>query len=406
MTEPGRDEDKIDPEGFVRELVAAMHEAGVEEPYTFDTETGIFGDEQRGQIDVKQLYLSIAGHKKWQRDGVLKKVATYYAERPQMPTDWSYARPRVVLTIVPRMAEEAHILQHPEGPQSLPLARITPHVAFGVGFPISIGNLNVNVGNLETWGVEPEDVFQAAAANLEKRSNRPWASADKYPGVFGSQYQDGFDACRIFFPLRFMSAPLKGKPVVVLPTPNRMIFAGSDDETGLVNLARLARTYVEKKEGSLFLRPMKVGDDGESWVDWLPPRTHPARAGLRWLQARQEAMNYLQGAALLRVAAKSGPITAALPELEIVESGYGADVYTTTVWDDKGPCALPKADRIVLRQKGRVLGTVRWASLVAKFPHLLKESPGYPTRFAAGHFPENWQLQMIAFEPPDGTSNG
>ena len=30
MTEPGRDEDKIDPEGFVRELVAAMHEAGVE----------------------------------------------------------------------------------------------------------------------------------------------------------------------------------------------------------------------------------------------------------------------------------------------------------------------------------------------------------------------------------------
>ena len=404
MTEPAGKEDKIDPEGFVRELVEAMRDAGVEGPYTFDPTTGMFGDQERGQIDVKQLYRSMGGHAKWQRDGALKKVATYYVERPQMPTDWSYVRPRVVLTIVPRITEEANNLQHLEKPEPLPLARITPHVAFGLGFPVSLGTLNVTLENVEKWGVDPEDAFKAAAANLEKRSNRPWGSADQFPGVYGSQYQDGFDACRIFFPLRFMSVPLSGKPVVVLPTPNRMIFAGSDDETGLVNLAKLARTYVAKGEGSLFLRPMKVGDDGESWVDWLPPRTHPARSGLRWLQAKQEEKDYVQHGALLRLASKAGPLAMALPEIEVVEGGYGTDVYTTTIWDDKRPCWLPKADRIVFRQKGRVLGTARWAGLVAKLPHLLKEAPGYPPRFIANRFPEDWQMQMIAFDPPGAST--
>lgn len=406
MTEPAGNDDKIDPEGFVRELFAALRDAGVEGPYTFDTTTGIFGDPVRGQLDVKPLYLSLGGLKKWQRDGALKKVATYYVERPSMPADWGYARPRLVLTLLPRMAEEAYNLEHREKPDPLPLSRITPHLAFGLGFPISLGTLNVSVAHVETWGVTIDDAFKAAAANLEKRSNRPWAAANQFPGVFGSTYQDGFDGCRLFFPLRFMSAPLRGKPVVVLPTPNRMLFAGSDDEQGLVNLARLARTYVEKREGTLCLRPMRVGDDGESWVDWLPPRTHPARAGLRWLEAHQEAMDYFKHGALVRAAAKGAPVPVALPELEVVEGGFGADVHTTTIWDDRSPCALPRADRIVLRQNGRVLGVARWTELVAKLPHLLREAPGHPPRFIANHFPEDWQLSMLALDPPASPASG
>ena len=406
MAEPDGGKDSIDEEGFARELFAAMRALGHEGPYAFDPETGMFGDEEKGRLDTKALFLSLGGHPKWQRDGALRKVAEYYVERPKMPTDWSYARPRIVLTIVPRTQEESHALQHLEKPQPLPLVRITPNLAFGLGFPLSLGTLNVALEHVEAWGVTPEVAFQAAVVNLGKRSERAWVSSNDFEGVYGSAWQDGFDACRMYFPRRFLSAPLRGPAVVVLPTPNRMLFAGADDEQGLVNLGRMARSYVDKGEGTLFLRPMKVADDGESWVDWIPPRSHPARAGLRWLQARQEAMDYFHQGALVRLAANGKPVPMAMPELEVVEGDYGANVFTRTVWSDRGPAWLPKADRIVFQRGRAVLGSVRWALLVDKFPFLLKDAPGFPPRFLAPRFPEDWQLEMIGLDPPDGSPFG
>lgn len=397
---------KIDLEEFLQEFEAAMRAAGVEAPYAYDPETGLFGDEERGQVDVKQLFLQLGGGLKSQRAEALKKLATYYVERPQMPTDWGYVRPRLALTVLPRMGEELYSIQHRERPEPLPIARITEHLAFALGFPTALGSMNVTMNHLETWGVDPGAAFRAAAVNLEKRSNRPWVSSNEYAGVFASAFQDGFDACRLFFPRRFLAAPLRGGPVVVLASPHRLLFAGSDDEQGLVHLAKLARAFVAKREGTLFLRPMRIGDDGESWVDWLPPRTHPARAGLRWLQAAQEAHDVAQHGALVRLVAKGQPLSMSLPNLDVVEVGDGTDVYTRTVWDDEGPCALPKADRIAFRQAGRMLGTTPWATLVAKHPDLLEEAPGYPPRFIARGFPEEWQMKSIPLDPLDGPANG
>ncbi len=175
MAEPAGDADRIDPEGFVRELFAAVRAAGLEGPYAYDPKTGLFGDEEKGKLDVRHLYLSIGGHTKWQRDAALKKVAEYYVERPDIPADWGYARPRIVVTIITRIAEEEHNLLHAEKPEPFRLARITPHVAFGMGYPVSVGTLNVTERNIERWGVELEVAFKAAAINLEKRSKREWA---------------------------------------------------------------------------------------------------------------------------------------------------------------------------------------------------------------------------------------
>ncbi len=401
MTEHAGDEGGTDAEEFIREVFAAMRGAGLEAPYAFDPQTGMFGDEERGQIDVRRLYLELGNRPKWQRDPALKKVAEYYVERPAIPQDWGYAKPRITLLFLPQIQIAEHEAERLSDPQPWAVAPITPHAAFGLGYPVSIGTLHIGVANLEPWGIDPDAAFRQAAANLAKRSGQPWMAADQYPGVYGSPWRDGFDASRLFFPAKFGAVPLRGKPVVVLPSPNRMLFADGEDERGLVNLARLARTYVEKREGTLFLRPMRMGKDGESWEDWVPPRGHPARAGLRWLQARQEAMDYAHQHAAVRLLAKGAPLTMSLPELGVVEESFGSDVLTTTVWDDQGPTALPEADRIVFRRRGEVLGSAPWERVVSKFPHLLERIPGYPPRHLGKSFPEEWLLSIVGLDPPE-----
>jgi hypothetical protein len=77
-----------------------------------------------------------------------------------------------------------------------------------------------------------------------------------------------------------------------------------------------------------------------------------------------------------------------------------------TTWASGRPTALPKADGIVFRRGGEVLGWAPWEDVERALPGALKALPGYPLRFLGTDFPEDWQLGTLDLRPWQGPGEG
>src|SRR5437764_1281722 len=120
---------------------------------------------------------------------------------------------------------------------------------------------------------------------------------------------------------------------------------------------------MEASHAFLVARPLRLAEG--AWTHWVPAEGHPARPLLRLLEAiGEQTDDQVQARAvarLQRARASSGP---RLVPLAILQSRLGADVLTTTVWDDGTPQWLPKADFVQFRRGEETLGAAPWDKVV------------------------------------------
>jgi hypothetical protein len=299
-----------------------------------------------------------------------------------------------------RLAAEAARQSKREGPAQRSVLEITPHLVIDVVIPVEGGAMRIGGEAYATWGVPHDEVFRTAARNLAKRSEGSWQVTKEAPGVYRSPWRDSYDVARLMLPRLFGRAPLRGRPVAVGPTTSRLLFAGDEDPEGLFHLGRLARRVIDQDPAFLFLRPVRLGADGESWEDWLPPRGHPAFDVLRMLRALEEKRDYDAQTEFHRRFARPG--TPPPPALAILQSSVDGQTLTVTHWTAGPPTALPKADLIVMRRGDEVLGYTEWETVARALPGELKPLPGYPARFLAADFPEEWRLGDLDLKPWSG----
>lgn len=103
-----------------------------------------------------------------------------------------------------------------------------------------------------------------------------------------------------------------------------------------------------------------------------------------------------------------------LPRLELVLESRTHAPMTVTTWRSGKPVALPKSDAIVLKRGATLLGIVAWDDVVQTLPGTLTKLAGYPPRFLAADFPEDWQVGMLQVQPwkppldgpPPGSASG
>jgi hypothetical protein len=114
----------------------------------------------------------------------------------------------------------------------LPVARITEHLGFRLGFVFDTSSASVPPVTFESWNVEPEVAFVQATQNLAACSNLQWKESREFPGAYLSHWPDGQAASRLCLPRIFTNVPIRGQPVVMVPTPKTLIVTGSDDEEG------------------------------------------------------------------------------------------------------------------------------------------------------------------------------
>ncbi len=386
---------------FRREVIALLHAAGLEGPFTHDEEGDRLVHAGEGSFDLREAYDNMAGLPAAQRADLLGRAIRGLVKAPSIPTTWAEARDLVRLSVTPRISVVAAEIRRSRGSTegATPQAELTPHLVLQLVLPqTKTRQATVSMDLVAHWGVPVEEAFRTATENLRRVSNTGWGLMKEAPGVYFSPWKDGFDASRVTLPRLFAGVPLRGRPVALAPSPSAFAFAGSDDEEGLFHLARLSRRLYEQSKTYLFLRPIRLAEDGESWEPWLPERGHGACEPLRLLHAINECGDYAEHAAIVRRAAESKGAVMRMPALEIVQSLVGAETMTVTRWKAGGTCALPRADAIILeRDDGEVLGWARWDA-VAK-PLRLRALPGYPTRYLATTFPEDWQLGSLDLQP-------
>jgi hypothetical protein len=367
---------------------------------TYDPERNAIDLPGVGEIDVAGLHRDLGGAPDGQRAQMLAKVASMLAQPKPVPTTWAEARDKVLPIVVRSMDLAAAELRAGAAGRPYPryAAAITDHVVFQLGIPLEHGTAHVPAETVQAWGIDGNEIFRQAGRNLEARSAGAWRTAREAPGVFVGPWRDGHAASRLFLPRVFANLPLRGRPVVLVPAPHLLLAADSSEEESVFQLALFARRIVEREKRIFLLRALRMGEDGESWEDWLPPPGHAAHAPLRLLRAMEERMDYDAHAALVAEIA-GGRDTVVLPPLEIGQSSLGADVLTVTRWSAGTPHALPKADAVVLVRDGTTLGFVAWDHLVETLPDALSLVPGYPPRYIASSFPEDWQLGGLELSP-------
>lgn len=386
---------------FVREVIVAMRGAGLEGDVQHDAARATLQHAERGSFDLTNTYAQFSTLPAAKRTDALAKLARLWIHPPALPTTWEEASKRVLPHIRTRMSsvEEDARRQAAGTVMPTPRAEFTPHLVFEIVVPVEGATLTVAMEALTNWGVDMETAFRTAIKNLASRSDAQWLGSPEAPGVYASPWRDGFDACRVSLPLVFTRVPLHGRPVVVAPTPSQMLFAGSDDTDGLFHMARMARRSLEANKAFHFLRAIRMGDDGESWEDWIPPKDHPAYDPLRLLRGVQEVHEYDKQVALVRQFAPKDQDVIPMPRLHLVESDFGAQSLTVTVWRSGKPSALPKADAIIFQRDDEVLGFAPWEQVTKALRGSLRPTPGYPTRYMAADFPEGWQVGMLDLKP-------
>jgi hypothetical protein len=404
MASAGEDEPRPTQEEFRTELTRALRAAGYEGEVV-EPEDGRSLEILDGKrIDLAPFHAQFGVLPPARRQEALVKLARFLLHPPRLPDTWAEAQPQVLPLVKRRMevvGQELRLAAAGLEPRPTYSAEITEHLVFHLGIPMEFGTTEVSADAVHAWGVEPDVAFRRAAENVLARSAGSWLTSSHSPGVMRSPWRDGYDASRLVLPRVIGTAPRRGLPVVIVPTPSMLLVAGSEDEEALFQLALAGRRVVDQEKGIHILRALKMGADGETWEDWLPPPGHPAHESFRFLRVIEERQDYIEQGRLLEEVAEGREVMAMAP-LEIQLQALGGAVRTVTTWNAGPPQALPKADWVVLVREGVTLGAVPWDVLEGAGTPTLTKAPGYPTRYLVEDFPEDWQLSTLDLQPWEG----
>jgi hypothetical protein len=385
---------------FIAELIEAIRKTGYAGEIEHDETTASLVLDEGARIGIDGLFTGLAHIPPERREDILVRSVKAHIDMPPMPASWEEARDRVLPLAYESFTRWSDQMRSTAAGQKyvLPVAQITEHLGFRLGFVLDTYSLSVPPVTLSSWNVEPDVAFAQATLNLQARSNLQWKESREFPGAYLSHWPDGQAASRLCLPQIFTNVPIRGQPVAMVPTPQTLVVTGSDDEEGLFNLARVGRRKMEGNKLVHLLRTMRLGEDGETWTDWMPAPEHPVYNELRYLRTIQEKLEYDNQARVLAEVTPEGELMP-LPPLEVQLSRFGAMVRTVTRWRDGPRQGLPKADVVVLLRAGQVLGAGIWDQLAAALPWEFEALPGYPTRYLVGEVPEPWQLSGLDLQP-------
>lgn len=385
---------------FAARVIDEMRDAGLEGEVIHDAIAGTLVHAARGPFDLEAAYRRLVGpDTRPDSDEMLTRLVRIYVSPPAVPLTWLDARDRVLPAISSMAFQAARAFQAGEGQEGavLPFAVLTEHVTAELAFPLADGSAQVSGALLAKWGVDFKTALDQATTNLARRGALAWISSPKYPGVFRSPWDDGFDASRILVPGALRSMSLRGDPVLMLHAPTCVYAVGADDATGLFQLGLCAKNQLELNRGTHISRPIRK--QGDRWVHWMPPQNHPAHATLRLMSALGEKRDYDELVSVTRQLLERKGIAARTPSLKLVQSAIGAETRTVTTWTDRTACALPEADGVIFKRGGETLGVATFDAVRRTLAGELQSLAVYPKRWLGRTFPAEWQLAQMGIEP-------
>jgi uncharacterized protein YtpQ (UPF0354 family) len=277
-----------------------------------------------------------------------------------------------------------------------PCAPAVSHIGSDLGVALiaaAAGAASAITGaQLQASGLAPEAALSAALDNLRPRSAPAFESLK--PGLFLSQWRDGYDASRLLFPDLVAALPVKGDPVVLAPTRNALLVAGADDTNALLALADAGAETLSTTDQPLSARPLRLRDG--KWTDFAldSEELGPFYDLLRGQWTREYAE---QKQLLDQLHAQNGD-DIVVGDYAPMQNRHTGKPFCMTFWVDGFVNLLPRADAVVLKSAAEVM-VVPWRTATAVIAHRLASTDHYPIRYRAEAFPsadELGQLRAVA----------
>jgi hypothetical protein len=302
---------------------------------------------------------------------------------PKPPETWAEARPHVV----PRMLRSTDLLA---GAEELLHWRLASDLLATVVLDSPHHMLYLDARLVQHWGVSEAEIMEVACANLLRLSILPFRLLA--PGLFGSPWQDQYDASRLLLKPVIQELPVLGRPVVLAPHRDLLLVTGSDDPAGLAAMLEVARAESERPYG---LSRMPVVLEAEKWVDYHPLGSPD------WDRYLDEYLSqeYAEQSGLLEARFEAEGTDIFVGSRTRISSQDGSHTTTLTSWGEGIDSLLPVADWLLVgNPESMELRAFRWSVALEHFAHCLEPHPNlFPKRYRTVGFPNEAELARVPY---------
>lgn len=337
----------------------------------------------------------------WQRQRILERLIDLGESRANVADlDWAQARELLVPTVRDRFALQTlryydEIEQRPT--RAVPSRVLTDRLCATLAIDLEASLVLVEDRLLGRWQVDFDEAFEIACRNLESRSKEPYESLVA-GRVYQSVWRDGNASARLLLEEPLRGLELRGRPVFVAPSRDRLFVTGADDDDGVAALLRFVR------EQSPFAQPLSPVPVVRRWPGYESmrlPQSHPLSPMLQRHALRDWAEVYrAQGGLLEKLLRKRGEVLQLASFLVFEpQSPVGAPASFTT-WEPGSATLLPRVERLALVDPGRgadreVVGMVDWSVADRVLGLEQRRTDDYPPRHRVEEFPAEATLREL-----------
>ncbi|MFA5951856.1 MAG: DUF1444 family protein [Hyphomicrobium sp.] len=360
-------------------------------------------DDPQGTVWLLNLFVSFSQLSAAERPAALKRIVAFVTEsRASVPASFGDAANRLLPSVRSMVEVGTWALQcnleEELSKAKLPYRRVTEGLAAWLALDGSESIMRLSAEQIASWGVGFDEAFEVALNNLRAISAKPFVMIA--PGLYRSDWSDGYDASRLLLTDVISSLPVRGMPVAMAPHRDVLLVTGADDEAGLEAMTGVGQSLLG---GPRPLSALTFSLVGDTWRDFVPDPSRPEQKGLAELQEAQASIDYdVQKALLDARHAKTGDDIFVATHWLRRERETGGLLGSFGTWTEGADTLLPKAQSVVLvaADQQRVV-SVPWERVVEIAGDLMVPMGWWPERFRVRSFPSGAQLAELeaAAEP-------
>lgn len=384
---------------FARQMIDVFREVGSERDYEYDPEHFrlVAGEDRREILNLQNFYAEHCGlPRKYRRQHLRQVVRGVLQSQLELPDEFEHAKPDLRPKLWMRAAfTKLNLRQKIEGGEGMdvPLYPLGEHLSIGIVYDLPHSMRSITNGDIDAWSTSWYEAFEAARHSLEETD---FAFAKIGEGLYASLTGDNYDASRILLSSLIEQLEVDGDPVAMVPNRDCLLVAGERDDMSISMMIDLAAKALDDPR-PMSAHPLKL--QGDEWVEWMPPESHPAYEDLCLLQTQFLYQEYADQKLLLDQFHEQKLIDLFVASCSALQNQETEEVLTYCVWGEGVEALLPKTDRIMLAQEGGGIASGDWNDVTEIVgPLIVPEEEYYPPRFRVREFPSREQLEAIGFE--------
>ena len=381
---------------FAKLLMDRIHQAGEKSKLVYDPEEFLLhGEAERtATIFLGNAYQEYCATPQDAHEKVLKFwVRNWFSYLRDVPDDFEDAKPDLMPVVRSRSHFEYHsLLAEVESgtPLSWPYQVLGEHFGIGLVYDLPESMRSVPQQNLDAWGATLYDALEVAKANLLATPAK-FIGPKSGDGVYLSATGDSYDASRLILTDPIRRFRVKGDHIAMIPNRENLIVAGSEDIEGLARMLELAKKALNEPRP---ISGIALRLDGDEWMPWLPPSSHPSYKEFQGLRLQTVGNDYAEQKELLEKLYEKKGEDVFVATFNIVQSPEGK-LFSYAAWGGTSESLFPETDMVFLvREDGRPV-MVEQRKLLKEMGERVKSLDIYPPRYRLKDYPSQDQFARM-----------